>query len=932
MTFKVMPEVQLRVDSAYPGDQGGGKARLDPETMLLLKISPGDLVAIEGKRRTVAKVWRALVEDWNQRKIRIDNFTRMNAGVSIGDTVKVVKIIDEVEAKKIILAPPEDLPKKIPIANNPHVLNGLIDFPVAKNDSVPIMLGLPFIQPQIVAFKVVEIEPEEAVIITKNTSIEFSDKPAAGFEGIKRFSYEDIGGLKDELQRLRETIELPLRHPELFQKLGIEPPKGVLLYGPPGTGKTLIAKAVASESGAHFISIAGPEVISKYYGESEQRLREVFEEARENAPSIIFIDELDSIAPRREEVTGEVERRVVAQLLTMMDGLEERGQVVVIGATNRVDAIDAALRRPGRFDREIEIGVPSELDRIEILKIHTRNMPFAEDKNLTLALQQIRTGVVQQNIKEADDKAKDKYLTILAKQTHGFVGADLAALAREAAIRALRRYLPELSEHLDTDEIPEEVLEKLKVFPSDFRSAQRDVGPSAMREVMLEVSHVKWDKVGGLKDAKTEVREAVEYPLTHRQKFDDLGIEPPRGVLLYGPPGTGKTLIAKAVASESGANFIPVRGPQLLSKWVGESERAVREIFKKARQVAPSIIFFDEIDALAPTRGGGTDSHVLDNVLNQILTEMDGLVELKDVVIMGATNRPDIVDPALLRAGRFDRLVYIGEPTFEDRKKIIRIHTRFMPLEGSALEEIVVRCQKYNEDALAGLVEKLGKDKTVTADEMMTAITPAAEDATGIPAGTRRRRLIELMQEQHLTLSDPSRDALATMLAGITEGFVGSDLETLCREAGMLALRETSARDNAIESLNKYFEIEHISTESFVKSDLEKIVTIINPQKKDSNGLKNTPPHYDSVFENLNEYLKITGHDTAKMSKNDLEKIVNSLIQKEKFSSKVTVKHFEEAQKKVHPTMNENLRQYYGKIQQHFKGGLPKQVQPPEYQ
>jgi transitional endoplasmic reticulum ATPase len=530
----------------------------------------------------------------------------------------------------------------------------------------------------------VDIEPEEAVIITKNTSIEFSDKPAAGFEGIKRFSYEDIGGLKDELQRLRETIELPLRHPELFQKLGIEPPKGVLLYGPPGTGKTLIAKAVASESGAHFISIAGPEVISKYYGESEQRLREVFEEARENAPSIIFIDELDSIAPRREEVTGEVERRVVAQLLTMMDGLEERGQVVVIGATNRVDAIDAALRRPGRFDREIEIGVPSEIDRIEILKIHTRGMPLAEDVSLDA----------------------------LAQQTHGFVGADLAALAREAAIRALRRYLPALD--LDAEEVPAEVLDSLRVLASDFRSAQRDVGPSAMREVMLEVSHVKWDNVGGLEDAKTEVREAVEYPLTHRQKFEDLGIEPPRGVLLYGPPGTGKTLIAKAVASESGANFIPVRGPQLLSKWVGESERAVREVFKKARQVSPSIIFFDEIDALAPSRGTSSDSHVIDNVLNQILTEMDGLEELKDVVVMGATNRPDIVDPALLRAGRFDRLVYIGEPTFEDRKKIIGIHTRFMPLEGSVLEEIMRLTEGYSEEKLRNLSTKLGRTDSET--------------------------------------------------------------------------------------------------------------------------------------------------------------------------------------------------------------------------
>ncbi|WP_048110726.1 CDC48 family AAA ATPase [Methanoregula formicica] len=805
-----MPEVQLRVDSAYPGDQGGGKARLDPETMLALKISPGDLVAIEGKRKTVAKVWRSLVEDWNQKKVRIDNFTRLNAGASINDTVRVAKIADEIEARRVVLAPPEDLPKKIPIANNPHVVNGLIDFPVVKNDTVPVMLGLPFIQPQIVGFKVVEIEPEEAVIITKNTSIEFSDKPAAGFEGVKRFSYEDIGGLKDELQRLRETIELPLRHPELFQKLGIEPPKGVLLYGPPGTGKTLIAKAVASESGAHFISIAGPEVISKYYGESEQRLREVFEEARENAPSIIFIDELDSIAPRREEVTGEVERRVVAQLLTMMDGLEERGQVVVIGATNRVDAIDAALRRPGRFDREIEIGVPGEPDRIEIMKIHTRGMPLAEDVSLD----------------------------VLAQQTHGFVGADLAALAREAAIRALRRYLPELD--LDAEEIPEEVLDKLKVLASDFRSAQRDVGPSAMREVMLEVSHVGWQNVGGLDSAKTEVREAIELPLTDHQKFEDLGIEPPRGILLYGPPGTGKTLIAKAVASESGANFIPVRGPQLLSKWVGESERAVREVFKKARQVSPSIIFFDEIDALAPARGTSSDSHVSDNVLNQILTEMDGMEELKDVVVMGATNRPDIVDPALLRAGRFDRLVYIGEPGIEDRKKIIRIHTRFMPIEGSALDEVVQMTAGFNEDALGELIEKIGREKDVSVADFKAATTPVTGDGAGLPAGLRRKRILEMLSDKKLVLSDPARDKLAADLAGATEGFVGSDLESLCREAGMLALREG-------------------------------VVTVAR-------------------------------------------------------------KYFDEAQKKVHPTMNENLRQYYDKIQQHFKGGLPKQVQPPEYQ
>ncbi|WP_424400539.1 CDC48 family AAA ATPase [Methanoregula sp.] len=847
--------------------------------MLLLKISPGDLVVIEGKRRTVAKVWRSLVEDWNQRKMRIDNFTRLNAGVSIGDTVKVSTLSEEIEAKRVVLAPPEDLPKKIPIANNPHVINGLLDFPVVKNDSIPIMLGLPFVQPQIVSFKVIEIEPEEAVIITKNTSVEFSDKPAAGFEGVKRFSYEDIGGLKDELQRLRETIELPLRHPELFQKLGIEPPKGVLLYGPPGTGKTLIAKAVANESGAHFIPIAGPEVISKYYGESEQRLREVFEEARENAPSIIFIDELDSIAPRREEVTGEVERRVVAQLLTMMDGLEERGQVVVIGATNRVDAIDAALRRPGRFDREIEIGVPGEPDRIDILKIHTRNVPLdiegirlnhdtltTDERSSINSFKKQIEDLKKQNaqVPAGDYNSREKtediakkindteaqlqatedgirrriFIEPFAQQTHGFVGADLAALAREAAIRALRRYLPDLD--LDKEEVDPETLDKLRVLASDFRSAQRDVGPSAMREVMLEVSHVKWDAVGGLDTAKTEVREAVEYPLTHHDRFDELGIVPPRGVLLYGPPGTGKTLIAKAVASESGANFIPVRGPQLLSKWVGESERAVREIFRKARQVSPSIIFFDEIDALAPARGTSGDSHVIDNVLNQILTEMDGLEDLKDVVIMGATNRPDIVDPALLRAGRFDRLVYIGEPTLEDRRKIIGIHTQFMPLEGSALEEIVGLTEGYTEDTLGELVEKLGKDAKITVDIVKAAIVPVKDTGAGISKGARRRRLVDLMCEKNLTFEDPARNKDLATLAQMTEGFVGADLEALCREAGMFALREGAA--------------------------------VVTPQ------------------------------------------------------------HFADAQKKVHPTMNDNLRDYYGKIQQHFKGGLPTKVQPPEYQ
>ena len=806
-----MPEIHLKVDSAYPGDQGGGKARLDPETMLFLKISPGDIVAIEGKRRTVVKVWRALLEDWNQHKVRIDNFTRMNAGVSIGDTIKISTLKEEIEARRVVLAPPEDLPKNIPIANNPHVLNNLVDFPVVKNDSIPIMIGLPFIQPQIVAYKVVDIEPEQAVIITKNTIIEFSEKPAAGFEGLKRISYEDIGGLKDELQRLRETIELPMRHPELFQKLGIEPPKGVLLYGPPGTGKTLIAKAVASESGAHFISIAGPEVISKYYGESEQRLREVFEEARANAPSIIFIDELDSITPRREEVTGEVERRVVAQLLTMMDGLEERGQVVVIGATNRVDAVDPALRRPGRFDREIEIGVPSEIDRTEIMKIHTRGMPLAEDVKLEE----------------------------LSQQTHGFVGADLAALAREAAIRALRRYLPVID--LEAKEIPQEMLDTLQVRSGDFRNALRDVSPSAMREVIVEVSHMRWEDIGGLESAKQEVRETVEYPLTERHRFEGLGIQPPKGVLLYGPPGTGKTLIAKAVAFESGANFIAIRGPQLLSKYWGESERAVREIFKKARQVAPAIIFFDELDAIVPRRGDSQNSHLLDSVLNQILTEIDGLQELKDVIIMGASNRPDIIDPALLRAGRFDRLVYIGEPDVKDREMILKIYLSRMPIEGSVCYELLELTEGFDEPAFERLVEGLGTGRKVLAGELRTIIgTIEKKETGGLERSYRRKLLFELLKQNNLVIDDPELDRFIRELARNTEGYVGSDLELICREAGMLALREKS--------------------------------TVIS------------------------------------------------------------MKNFEAAKQKIHPTMNQNIREWYKKIQESFKGGLPKEVQPPEYQ
>lgn len=781
-------ELYLRVDSAYPGDQGSGKARLDPETMLQLRLSPGDIIRISGRSVTFAKVWRAQLEDWNQQKIRIDNFTRMNANVSIGDTVKVTRVDEVIPATMVVLAPPEDLPKNVPMTDSSAILHNLIDYPVTLGDTVPMSLGIPFVQPQMVAYKVIELEPPESVIITQKTEVIISDKPISGFEGISQITYEDIGGLRDELQRLRETIELPMRHPELFRRLGIEPPKGVLLYGPPGTGKTLIAKAVANESGAHFIPIAGPEVISKYYGESEQRLREVFEEAAENAPSIIFIDELDSITPKREEVTGEVERRVVAQLLTMMDGLEERGQVVVIGATNRLDAIDPALRRPGRFDREIEIGVPAGPDRTEILKIHTRGMPLFDDVRLEE----------------------------LAERTHGYTGADIAALSREAAIRALRRYLPHIN--LEEEVIPDEVLETMVVTAKDFRQALREITPSGMREVMLEVSHIRWHDVGGLSEAIEEIREAVEYPLTRKEKYEDLGIQSPRGVLLYGPPGTGKTLLAKAVANESGANFIAVRGPQLLSKWVGESERAVREIFKKARQVSPAIIFFDELDALTPARGTAGDSHTMESVLNQFLTEMDGLVDLRDVVVMGATNRPDIVDPALLRSGRFDRLIYIGEPGVRDREEILRIHARFIPIRDSVMESLVSLTEMFTEEDFESLSVTLGQEVTFSGQALEEKIRAVSSSDGSLSRPVRRRMLAEMLEKHRITVEDPVLHGIFSDIAARTEGYVGADLEGLCRESAIFAMR-----DQAREVRKEHFE-----------SALAKIHPTMNPRLREA--------------------------------------------------------------------------------------------------
>ena len=683
---------QLTVAKAYPNDAGRGIARLDPHTLMVLQLVPGDIIEIEGKKRTSAKVWRADRNDWEQNIIRIDGFIRQNAGVGIGDAIKIRKA--EVNAaEKVVLAPPEGTPVEFKGDVEEMVKRQIMKRPISKGDIIPVMstMAHPFlgrvVTGQAIPLVAIEAEPEGIILITDKTEIILREKPVVLDVTGTGITYEDIGGLSDEIQRLREMIELPMKHPEVFERLGIEPPKGVLMYGPPGTGKTLIARAVANESGANFFSIAGPEIMSKYYGESEQRLREIFEQANKEAPSIIFIDELDSIAPKREEVTGEVERRVVAQLLTMMDGLEERGQVVVIGATNRIDAIDPALRRPGRFDREIEIGVPDRLERIEIFQIHTRGMPLSDD-------------------------VKIEYIS---DRTHGFVGADISALAKEAAMKALRRYLPQIKLE---EAVPHELLESMNVTGSDFEEALKEVEPSAMREVMIEIPRINWDDVGGLDEAKQEIKEAVEWPLQYPSKFEKMSIRPPKGILLYGPPGTGKTLLAKAVATESSANFISVRGPQLLSKWVGESEKAIREIFKKARQVAPSIIFLDELDAIAPIRGTEFGSKTSERVINQLLTELDGIEVLKNVVVIAATNRPEIIDPALIRSGRFDRLVFIGPPSREGRIEIFNIH-------------------------------------------------------------------LKNLKNGHL-----SDDVNIEELADLTDNYVGSDIESLCREAVMLALRE----------------------------------------------------------------------------------------------------------------------------------------------
>ncbi|MFQ5838020.1 MAG: CDC48 family AAA ATPase [Thermoplasmata archaeon] len=646
-----MTEKVLRVAEAKTKDVGRGIARLDPAVMKALQLTPGDVVAIEGKKRTVAICWPGYPEDENRGIIRTDGNIRRNAEVSIDEKVGVAKV-NAKYAQRVTLAPTESLR----IMGAGEYLSQLLEGrALTRGDVIEINVMGRKLDLVVVSFS----PASEAVIIQTTTKIKVSEKPATEELKITRVTYEDIGGLHEEIKKVREMIELPLRHPEIFERLGVEAPKGVLLRGPPGTGKTLLAKAVANETNASFFAISGPEIMSKFYGQSEENLREVFNKAEENAPSIIFIDEIDSIAPKRDEVVGEVERRVVAQLLSLMDGLKGRGKVVVIGATNRPNALDPALRRPGRFDREIEIGIPDRDARLEILQIHTRGMPLAADVDLQK----------------------------MAELTHAYVGADLEALCKEAAMRALRRLLPDID--LDVDQIPLEVLNKLIVTWEDFMQAFREMEPTTMREVFVESPNVKWEDIGGLEEAKQELVESVEWPLKFGEIFHHAGAKPPKGVLLYGPPGNGKTLLAKAVATEAEANFISIRGPEFLSKWVGESERAVRETFRKAKQAAPCVVFFDEIDSITPVRGSGLDNRVTERVISQMLVEMDGLEELHNVTVIAATNRPDMLDPALLRPGRFDRMIYVPSPDLRSRKQIFRIHTRGKPLaDDVSLDEL----------------------------------------------------------------------------------------------------------------------------------------------------------------------------------------------------------------------------------------------------
>jgi len=656
----------LRVAKAIPSDVGHGRARVPFDNELNLK--PGDIVEISGEQRTAAIVWRCRPEDANLGVIRIDGIIRKNAGVSLGDRVTITKVETQ-PCQRLVLSPV--MAKQQKVRFGPGIegfaRRGLNKRPVVAGDRIFIP-GMTLFA-EALPFAIVSTSPKGIVQVLPDTEIVIKEEAVDEEESgqVQTISYEDIGGIGEQLQKVREMIELPLKHPILFRRLGIDPPRGVLLHGPPGTGKTLIAKAVASETNAHFTSINGPEIISKYYGESEKQLREIFDEAAANTPAIIFIDELDSIAPKREDVTGEVERRVVAQLLTLLDGMQGRDNVVVIGATNRRDAIDPALRRPGRFDRELEIGVPDKNGRKEIIDIHTRGMPISDDFEMDWLLD----------------------------NSYGFVGADISALVRESAMKALRRYLPEID--LDEEQISPEVLEKMEVRMSDFRQAIKEIEPSALREIYLEVPEVSWEQVGGLDEVKERLKESIEWPLTKPDVFDHFGINPPRGIVLFGAPGTGKTLIAKAIANEAKANFITIKGPELISKWVGESEKAVREVFKKAKQSSPSIVFLDEFESIAGMRRAtdGAGSDVMNRVVNQLLSSMDGVESMEGVIVVAATNRPEMIDPALLRSGRFERVLHIPPPDSKSILEILKIHTESMPLGKFKLSDLASQLTNY---------------------------------------------------------------------------------------------------------------------------------------------------------------------------------------------------------------------------------------------
>ncbi len=666
-----MKEITLKIAEASQRHIGKGIAVVDPKVVEDNKWETGQILELVGNRKSHVKLWPASAEDYGTGIIKIDGITRQNIGSGIGEKISI-KRVDASQADQVTLSPVEKLSE---VGLQEYMHANYIGHVITNGDTLVVTTHLGGKTQLVVTSTTPSGKP---VVITGQTKFKLGSMTQAIDNSIPRVTYDDLGGLRNEVQKIREMVELPMRHPELFEKLGVEAPKGVLLYGPPGTGKTLLAKAVAGETNAHFLSISGPEIIGKFYGESEERLRDIFKQAEDNAPSIIFIDEVDSIAPKREEVTGEVEKRVVSQLLTLLDGMKSRGKVVVIAATNRPDSLDPALRRPGRLDREIEIGIPDVAGRKEILDIHTRGMPLGDKVDL------------------------DK----IAKVTHGFVGADLEILAKEAAMRSLRRILPDID--LEEEKIPNEVLQKIIIADEDFRDALKEVRPSALREVLVQVPSVTWEDIGGLESLKEELHEAVEWPLRHKEAFEHTDVKAPKGILLYGPPGTGKTLIAKAVAHTTESNFISIKGPELISKWVGESEKGVREIFRKARQAAPCIIFLDELDSLAPSRGiSGSDSNVTERVVSQLLTEIDGLEELNNVLVIGATNRVDLIDNALLRPGRFDRILEVSNPDAKGRENIFKIHTRKKPL-GSDVDfaKLVELTDGYNGAEIEGICNR----------------------------------------------------------------------------------------------------------------------------------------------------------------------------------------------------------------------------------